>query len=44
MSLWIKIVIGIIVFVALIVVLAFYFTAGMTRTADGFFRRSARTT
>ncbi len=38
MSLWIKIVIGIIVFVALIVVLVFYLTAGMTRSAEGFFQ------
>lgn len=38
MSLWIKIVIGIVVFIGIAVALVFYMTAGMTRAADGFFQ------
>jgi len=42
MSLWIKIVIGIIVFIALLVALIFFLTAGLTRSADGFFQAVAQ--
>ena len=38
MSLWIKVVVGVIVLATLTVALVFHFTAGMTRTADSFFQ------
>lgn len=42
MSLWIKIVIGIVGFVVLTIAAALYFTAGLTRAADGFFQAVAQ--
>jgi len=42
MSLWIRIVIGVLVVIALLVALIFFFTRGLTRSADGFFQAVAQ--